>query len=448
MNEKLAKTFTDSSQFQKLANDILQEAKKSGATQAECVIALDKGFSISAHDGEVETVEYNQDKSIAINVLFGKRSGSSSISDMRPDAVKAAVEAACHIAKFTDEDEAAGLPEKEELAFDYPQLDMDHHWPISVEEAIETACQLEREAVNLDKRIMSAEETTVTTMQAFYLYANSQGFMGYYPHSRHEISCVLIAKQHDEMQRNYSYSIAVDPKKLASVSQLAKEAAKRTVDRLGARKIKTMKTPVIYHAEEARGLLGHFIAAISGGNLYRKSSFLLDHLDKKIFPDFMHMQEKPHLPSALGTAPFDEEGVATRENIFIEEGSLRNYCLSVYSARKLNMKTTGNAGGVHNLVVKHSDKNLQALLKTMNTGLLVTEIMGNGVNIVTGDYSRGVGGYWVENGEIQYPVQEITVAGKLQDMYAGIVEIGNDVDQRGNILTGSILINEMMVAGS
>jgi PmbA protein len=448
MNTKSTRTFIDTGKYQKISSDILHEAKRQGATQTELVIALDKGFSVSAREGDVETVEYHQDKSIEISVLFGKRSGSASISDLRPEAIKSAVEAACHIAKFTDEDPAAGLAEKDELAFNYPHLEMNYHWPISVADAIELACRCESEALAVDKRIISAEEIRITTMEAFYLYANSNGFMGSYPHSRHEISCVLIAKQKEEMQRNYAYSIAADPHQLESVTHIAKEAAKRTVDRLGARKIPTMKTPVIFHAEEARGLLGHFLAAVSGGNLYRKSSFLLDHLDKKIFPNFMHMQEQPHLERALGTAPFDDEGVATRDNIFIEDGVLRNYILGVYSARKLDMKTTGNAGGVRNLIVKTGNKNLRDLLKTMDRGLLVTEIMGNGVNIVTGDYSRGVGGYWVENGEIQYPVQEITIAGKLQDIYAGIQEIGSDVDVRGNIRTGSILIDEMMVAGS
>lgn len=445
---EISKTFTDVSTLQKISNDILQEAKRLGASQAELSISLNKGFSVSAREGDVETVEYHQDKSVEINVMFGKRSGSAGISDLRPEAVRAAVEAACHIAKFTDEDPAAGLAEKEELAFHYPQLEMNYPWSISVEDAIEMACQCEREALAHDKRIMSAEETSVVTMEAFYLYANSNGFTGFYPYSRHELSCVLIGKDGDEMQRDYGYTVATDASRLQSVSHVAKEAAERTVRRLGARQIPTMKTPVIYIAEEARGLLGHFLGAISGGSLYRKSSFLQDHLDKKIFPDFMHMQEHPHIAGALGTAPFDSDGVATRDNVFIEDGILRNYSLGVYSARKLGMKSTGNAGGIHNLVVKHGDKDLSALLKTMGTGLLITEMMGNGVNLVTGDYSRGVGGYWVENGEIQYPVQEITVAGKLKDMYAGIQEIGNDVDRRGNVLTGSILINEMMVAGS
>ncbi len=448
ISKKSDKTFVDANQFHALSQEILREAEKNGATQAEVVIALNKGFSVSAHDCEVETVEYQQDKSIEINVLFGKRSGSASISDIQPEAIKQAVHAACHIAKFTDEDPAAGLAEKDELAKHYPQLEMNFPWDISVEQAIEMACECERQAKKIDKRIQSAEESSITTMEAFYVYANSNGFIGGYPHTRHEISCVLIGKQGNEMQRNYSYSIATDPAQLESIATIAKDAAERTVERLGARKLKTMKTPVIYLAEEARGLFGHFIAAISGGNLYRKASFLQDHLDKKIFPSFVRLQEQPFLNRALGTAPFDDEGVATRENVFIDDGILRSYCLGVYSARKLGLRTTGNSGGVHNLIVKHGDKNLAALLKTMGKGLLVTEIMGNGVNLVTGDYSRGVGGFWVENGEIQYPVTEITIAGKLQEMYAGIQEIGNDVDVRGNIRTGSVLIGEMMVAGS
>lgn len=447
MNEA-TKSLADTKQLQSLASDIIQDAKRLGASQAEVNIALNKGFSVSSHDGDVETVEYNQDKVIEINVFFEGRSGSASISDFRPEAVRAAVEAACHIAKFTDVDTAAGLAEKEELATHYPHLNLAYPWALTVEQAIELACQCEREAVAADKRIMSAEEANVSTIEAFTLYANSNGFMGYFPYSRHEISCVLIAKQGEEMQRDYSYSVATDPLQLESISFIANEAAEKTARRLGARQIKTMKTPVIYIAEEARGLLGHFMSAISGGSLYRKSSFLIDHLGKKIFPEFMHMQEQPHLAYALGSAPFDNDGVTTRNNIFIEDGILRNYSLGVYAARKLGMRTTGNAGGIHNLIVKPGLKNLNELLKTMDTGLLITEMMGNGVNLITGDYSRGVGGYWIENGEIQYPVQEITVAGKLQNMYAQIKEVGNDVDVRGNIRTGSILIEEMMVAGS
>ncbi len=438
----------DTAKIQAISKEILDEAKRQGATQAEVSIALNKGFSVSAHDGQVETVEYNQDKVVDIKVYVGKRSGAASLSDLRPEAVKAAVEAACHIAKFTGEDPCSGLADKEELGFDYPQLALSFPWAISVEKAIELACQCEREAVAMDKRIMSAEEATVATADTWNLYANSHGFIGHFPYTRHDISCVLVAKQGVEMQRDYSYTVSADPALLESVSHVAKQAVERTVQRLGARQLRTMKTPVIFAAEEARGLFGHLTAAIAGSSLYRKSSFLVDHLGKQIFPAFMHIEEQPHLLHALGSAPFDNDGVATRANVFVENGLLQSYILGVYSARQLGMKTTGNAGGVHNLTIRSGNKNLSALLKTMGTGLLITEMMGNGVNIVTGDYSRGVGGFWVENGEIQYPVHEITVAGKLQDMYARIAEVGNDVDVRGNIRTGSVLIEEMMVAGS
>lgn len=433
--------------LQSLAKDILQEAQRLGASQAAVSINADKGFSVVAHDGEVETVEYNQDKTIEISVLFGKRSGSSSISDIRPASVRAAVQAACHIAKFTDEDPDAGLAEKDELGFNYQSLELAYPWAITVEQAMDMALQCEREARAIDKRIMNAESASVGTGEGIHLYANSQGFIGVYPFTRHELSCVLVAKEGDDMQRNYSYTMATDPSMLESVSHVAKEAAEKTLQRLNAKRLKTMKAPVIFAAEEARGLLGHFTSAIAGGSLYRKSSFLVDHLNQKIFPDFVRLQEHPHLPKALGSAPFDEDGIATRENVFVEDGILTNYILSVYSARKLNMKTTGNCGGVHNLTISTGNKNLSELLKTMGKGLLITEMMGNGTNLVTGDYSRGVAGFWIENGEIQYPVHEITVAGNLKDMYARIREVGNDVDTRGNIRTGSILIEEMTIAG-
>ncbi|TAK76600.1 MAG: metalloprotease PmbA [Gammaproteobacteria bacterium] len=444
----IEKKLMNLSQLQSISQDILKEAARLGAHQAEVNVGANKGFSVTARGGDVETVEYNQDKSVDITVYFDKRMGSSSLSDLRPEAIRAAVEAACHIAKFTDEDKASGLADKNELAFDYPQLDLAYPWSISVEEAIELACQCEREALSYDKRIMSAEEVMVSTVEGLHVQANSLGFMGVFPFTHHDISCVLVAKEGEEMQRDYSYSIAVDPAYLESISHIAKQAAERTVRRLGSKRLPTMKAPVIFVAEEARGLLGSFVSAIQGGHLYRKSSFLLDHLDKKIFPSFVHIQEQPHLPRALGSAPFDEDGVATRSNVFVEDGVLRQYSLGVYSARKLGMKTTGNAGGVHNLTIRPGEKDLPALLKAMGSGLLVTEMMGQGVNLITGDYSRGAGGYWVENGEIQYPVSEITVAGKLQEIYQHIVEVGKDVDVRGNVRTGSILIEEMMIAGS
>lgn len=436
-----------SNELEGIANQMLQEASRLGAHSAEVSIGLNKGFTVTAREGDVEAVEYNQDKVIELTVFVGKRRGTASLSDIRPEATRAAVEAACHIAKFTDEDPAAGLADKHEMAFDYPRLDLTYPWDISVEKAIELAVQCEREAMAYDKRIMSAEASTVATVEALSLYANSHGFIGFFPFTRHDISCILVAKNEDEMQRDYSYTVATDPAQLESISHLAKQAAERTIHRLGARRLPTMRSPVIFSKEVARGLLGHFASAISGGSIYRKSSFLVDQLDKKIFPSFIHLQEHPHLARALGSAPFDNEGVATRPNVFIQDGILHSYALGVYSARKLGMKTTGNSGGMHNLTIHPGNKDLPALLKTMDKGLLVTEMMGNGVNLVTGDYSRGVGGFWVEKGEIQFPVQEITIAGKLQDMYAHIVEVGNDVDLRGNIRTGSILIEEMMIAG-
>lgn len=436
-----------SKELEVISQDILKEAARLGADSAELGICLNKGFSVTAREGAVETVEYNQDKVIDIMVMFGKRRGAASLSDLRPEAIRAAVEAACHIAKFTGEDPMSGLPDKSELAFNYPQLDLFHPWALTVDHAIELAIQCEREATAYDKRLMSAEAASVSTVQALNLYANSLGFIGYYPCTRHDISCILVAKDGDEMQRDYSYTVSADAARLESVSHVAKLAAERTVRRLGSKRLRTQRAPVIFAAEEARGLIGHFASAISGGNLYRKTTFLLDHLDKKVFPSFVHIQEHPHLPCSLGSAPFDSEGVVTRDNVFIEDGILRQYALGVYSARKLGMKTTGNSGGMHNLTIRPGDKDLNALLKSMGTGLLVTEMMGNGVNILTGDYSRGVGGFWVENGEIQFPVQEITIAGKLQEMYSRIADVGNDVDIRGNIRTGSILIEEMMIAG-
>lgn len=435
-------------QLQTLAESILHQALRHGATQAEVSIDGNKGFSVTARNGDVETVEHHNDKLIDISVYFGQRSGSASISDMRPEAVTAAVKAACHIAKFTDADPALGLAEKEELAFTYPTLNLAQHWSMTVEQAIDLACQCEKEALSYDKRIVSAEAVGVTTSEMLHLYANSQGFMGFYPHSSHEISCILIARQGEDMQRDYSYTTAVDPSLLESFQYVAHTAAKRTVQRLGAKRLSTRKAPVIFVAEEARGLLRHFAQAVQGGNLYRKSSFLIDHLGKQIFPAFVQLQEQPHLPLAAGSVPFDSEGVATRPNIFIENGVLTNYALGVYSARKLGMKSTGNAGGMHNLILKPGEKDLADLIKMMDRGLLVTETMGQGVNLVTGDYSRGAGGYWIEHGEIQYPVQEVTIAGRLQDMFLRFREAGKDVDVRGNIRTGSILIDEMTIAGT
>jgi len=430
-----------------LASDILREAARLGASSAEVDIDYSKGFSVSSRLGEVETVEYNQDKSVEITVYAGKRSGTVSLSDTRWEPIKTAIEAAWHIARFTEDDPYSGLADPKDLAFNYPQLELDFPWALTVDEAIELACNCEKEGLAMDKRIVNSEGVTVLTSEDWHLYANSEKFLGFYPCTVHEISSILVAKEKDEMQRDYSYTTACDPSLLVPIKELAKQAVERTVGRLGARRLETQKVPVIFLNEEARSLLGAFVAAMHGENLYRKSSFLYDQLGKTVFPSFINIAEHPHLPKGLGSEPFDANGVLTRPNVFINQGVLQSYAMGVYSARQLGLHTTGNAGGVHNLTISTGQRDLAGLLKLMNKGLLVTELMGQGTNIVTGDYSRGACGYWVENGEIQYPVQEITIAGNLREVFARIVEVGKDVDTRGNIRTGSILIEEMMIAG-
>ncbi|MDR3477598.1 MAG: metalloprotease PmbA [Gammaproteobacteria bacterium] len=433
--------------LEQLVADILREAVQQGATSAEVDVAVNKGFTVTARKGEVETVEYNQDKIIELTVYFGKRCGTASLSDVRPEAIRSAVQAACNIARFTDEDEFNALADKKLLAFDYPSVDIYSPWSLSVPQAIEMVLECEAMALSKDKRIVNSEGATLSTGEVWHSYGNTQGFIGTCPVTRHEISCVLIAKKGKEMQRDYCYSVACDPSMLESIQHVAETAVERTVRRLGAQRLSTCKVPVIYAAEEARGLLGHFVSAIQGSSLYRKSSFLLDHLGQRVFPDHVQIDERPYLAKYLGSAPFDDDGVATRPNVFIDKGILKSYAMGIYSAKKLGMETTGNGGGVHNLFISTGDKDLPALMKKMGKGILVTELMGNGVNLVTGDYSRGMSGFWVENGEIQYPVEEITLAGRLQDMYGNLVEVANDVDTRGNIQTGSILLEEMTIAG-
>jgi PmbA protein len=434
-------------QLEKLSQEVLALARAAGADSAEVEIALSKGFSVTAHDGSVETVAYHQDKVVDITVYFGKRMGSASLSDLSPEAIQSGVAAACHIARFTDHDPMSGLAQKSELAFGYTMPDLSYPWAISVEEAIQLAIQCEEIGMQADPRILCAEGVDVSTGQGLALYANSEGFVGWFPRTHHEMSCIFVAKSGEERQRDYDYTVAVDPTKLVSAEALARHAASRTVSHLGARRLPTQKAPVVFAAEEARGLFGHFISAIAGSNIYRHASFLCDHLGKVIFPTWMHIQEQPDLPQGLGSAPFDDDGVRTRRNVFVDQGVLNSYALGVYSARHLKMQTTGNAGGVHNLMIKYGSHDFAALLKEMGRGLLVTETMGNGVNILTGDYSRGISGFWIENGEIQFPVQEVTIASTLPEMFRRIVTVGNDIDHRGNIHTGSVLIEEMTIAG-
>lgn len=433
--------------WQSLAQDILREAKRLGASAAEVDVSVGKGFSVASRLGEVETVEYNQGKTIDLTVYFGKRCGTTSLSDTRWEAIQAAIQAACHIARFTQEDPCSGLAEHSLLAFNYPALELQFPWALSVEQAIDMACRCEKEALALDKRIVNSEGCFVSTHEGWQLYANSEQFMGFYSGTRHDMSLILVAKEQEEMQRDHSYTTTVDPQQLLPLSTIAHQAVDNTVNRLGARRLATQKAPVIFIAEQARGLLKSFAAAIQGSHLFRKSSFLLDQLGKPIFPAFVQIVEQPHLPKALGSVPFDGDGVLTRNNIFVKNGILESYSLGVYSARQLGMQTTGNAGGTHNLTVATGQLDLAGLLKKMDKGLLVTEVMGSGVNIVTGDYSRGASGFWVENGKLQYPVHEITIAGNLRDIYAHIIDIAADVDIRGNIRTGSILVEEMTIAG-
>jgi PmbA protein len=431
-----------------IVDHVLKEAQKLGATSAEAGIAIESGLSTTVRLGSVETIEFNHDKSLGLTVYFGKRKGSISSTDFRPEALQTVVAAACNIAKYSEEDPAAGLAEKEMLAKEIPNLDLYYPWNISPEQAIQYAKECEDAARSFDSRISNSEGASLSSHAKFRVYANSHGFIGAYPSSSHGMSCSVIAQAASMMQRDQDYTISRDPKHLENFAKVGKKAAERTLSRLSARKIKTTQAPVLIDSTIAAGFIGNFIAAISGGNLYRKSTFLVDSLGKQIFPDFVQMEEMPHLMGGLGSAPFDLEGVATRQHHIIKDGILESYVLGSYSARKLGLKTTGNAGGIHNLKVSHSGLNRDALIKKMDRGLIVTEMMGHGINLVTGDYSRGAAGFWVENGEIQYPVEEITIAGNLKDMFLRLLHIGSDTEKRSNIQTGSLLIEQMTIAGS
>ena len=436
-------------QLKQLAQDALAFAKSKGASAAEVSLSVESGLSVTVRLGEVETLEYNRDKGLGITVYFGQHKGSASTTDFDLQAVKASVQAACDIARYTAADEYAGLADKNILAKDILDLDLCHPWQITPEQAIVQAQECEAAAQQVDKRITNSEGATLSSHDSFRLYANTDDFLAGYPSSRHSLSCSVIAQQHDNMQRDYWYSLSRDPTDLEMAQDIGIKAAQRTLRRLGAQKCTTCQVPVLFEANIARSMIGHFLQAISGTNLYRKASFLLDQIGKPIFPTSMRIDERPHLVKALGSAPFDSEGVATCARDIVLDGILQSYLLDSYAARRLGMSSTGHASGVHNLYLTMSvDEDFSTLLKTMDRGLLVTELMGQGVNIVTGDYSRGASGFWVEHGEIQYPVEEITIAGQLSDMFRNIQAIGNDLDTRGNICTGSILFDEMTIAGA
>jgi PmbA protein len=437
----------EQTRWQILVSEILQQARAQGASSAEVAAGTDVGFTVSVRLGEVETVEYHRDKGVDITVYFGHRKGSASTNDTSTEAIKDTVTAACKIARLTQEDVYAGLADAKLMAKNYPDCDLSHPWSITPESAIELAKECETQARAFDPRICNSEGASVTTHQSWHVYGNSHDFIGAYATTHHTINCAVVAQDKEGMQRDGWYSIARDQHELEAIGEIARKAGERTVQRLGAQRLTTRRAPVIFSAEVASGLLSNFLGAISGGNLYRQASFLIDHLNKPVFAKHVQIHERPHVLKALGSAPFDAEGVMTRDRDLIIDGVLQGYLLSSYSARKLGMQTTGNAGGAHNIYMGINDLDFAALLKKMHTGLLITEFLGQGINLVTGDYSRGAAGFWVENGVIQYPVHEITVAGNLRDMFLNLVAVANDIDHRSSIHTGSILLEEMMIAG-
>jgi len=431
-----------------LVQEVLAEAKKQGATTAEAAVNISQGLSVSVRLGEVETVEHTRDKGLGLTVYVGQRTGSASTTDFGREALRDTVRAACAIARHTAEDDCSGLADPDRLAREIPDLDLHHPWNPGVDKAIELARECEAAARGVDKRITNSEGASLSTHEGLEVYGNTHGFLGAVAGSRHSLSVSVIAQDEAGMQRDYWYTSARDANTLDSPAMVGHLAANRTLKRLNARRLSTRQCPVLYEAPIASSLLSHFGGAIRGGALYRQASFLLDSLGKKVFADFVRIHEQPHLKGAMGSAAFDSEGVATAPRDLVRDGVLLGYVLDSYSARKLKMPTTGNAGGVHNLTIAPGPDDLAALLKRMDTGLFVTELIGFGVNTVTGDYSRGAAGFWVENGEIQYPVEEITIAGSLKEMFLHLAAVGSDVDLRGNIRTGSILIENMTLAGS
>ena len=438
---------SDGADLLALVEIALAEAKTLGASQAEAAVSMDTGLSVSARLGEVETVEYQRDRGMGVTVYFGTRKGTASTADLSAAGLRETVAKACSIARFTAEDPCAGLPDPDTLAKGFPDLDLCHPWDVTPERACELAIACEAAAMAVDPRITNSEGAGISTHRGVRAYGNSLGFLGAYPGSVHSVSCSVLGQEGEHMERDYWYSTTRDWRELEDAESVGRRSGERAVRRLGARKLSTMKVPVLYSPEVARGFVGHFLGAIRGGSQYRRASFLLDAAGTQVFPGWFQLSERPHLPRALASAPFDQEGVATQDREIVQDGVLLGYVLSTYSARKLGLRTTGNAGGNYNLLVHGRGKDFDGMLRQLDRGLLVTELMGQGVNGVTGDYSRGAAGFWVEGGEIAYPVHEVTVAGNLRELYRRIVEVGSDVDLRGGLRTGSILIEEMTVAG-
>jgi PmbA protein len=435
-------------QLKTLVQMALDEALKLGADQAEVAASHDSGLSVTARLGDVENLEYTNDRGLGITVYRDSRKGSASTSDVSEAAIREAVAKACTFATYTEQDEHAGLADAALMATDVPDLCLDHPWSVDVAAAIELGVDCEAAALQYDPYIDNSEGATISSNRGARAYGNTHGFSGSYSKTSHSISCVVIGTTDGDMQRDYYYSAARDADDLEDVRSIGEIAARKTVARKGARKIKTTRAPVLYTPELARGFIGHAMGAISGGAQYRHATFLLDAVGEKIFPEFVRIEERPHLPKGMASAPYDAEGVATYDRDIVADGVVQGYILGSYSARRLGLQTTANAGGAQNLLVPGNAGDLDSLIKEMGTGLLVEELIGQGVNAVTGDYSRGVVGHWVEDGEIQYPVHEVTIAGNLRDLYGRIAAIGNDQDLRGGIQCGSLLVEEMTIAGS
>ncbi|MEI6719379.1 MAG: metalloprotease PmbA [Betaproteobacteria bacterium] len=444
-------TYSDS-QLREFAQTVLDHARALGASGCECDVSEGFGLSVTVRKGSIDTLEHNRDKGIGVSVQFGSaphvKRGHASTSDFSPAALRQTVEAAVAIARHTAADDCAGLPEREQLARDLPDLDLFHPWHVSPEDAIEVAKRCEAAAFALSPKLRNTEGTSLSAQHSQFIFANSLGFMGGFPTSRHSLGCSMIAEEKGQMQRDDWYSSTRVPANMADPEALGRYAGERALARLRARKISTCQAPVLFEAPQAGGLIGHFVSAVSGVSLYRKSTFLLDSLGKPVFSKEISIEERPYEKQAMASSPFDEEGVATRERSIVRKGVVEGYFLGTYSGRKLGMPSTGSSGGNHNLVVKPGTLDFRGMLKKLHRGLLVTELLGHGTNLITGDYSRGAAGYWVENGEIQYPVEEITIAGNLGDMFKSIVAVGSDVLVRGSRSCGSILVGNMTIAGN
>lgn len=426
----------------------IETAQKAGAT-AEVGVTKVSGLSVSTRLQEIENVEFTNDGALGISVYLGQQKGNASTSDLSEEAIKNTVEAALAIAKYTSPDDCTGLADKELMAFEAPDLELYHGASVDVEQATKLALEAEKSALEYDAKIVNSNGASFNSHTGVRVYGNTHGMLQSYLSSRYSLSCSVIGGELDQLENDYEYTVSREFDALSSADWVGQNCAKKVIARLNPQKLSTREVPVIFLNDVATGLISHLTGAISGGSLYRKSSFLLDHLGKQVLPDWFQISERPHLLRRLASTPFDSEGVRTQNLEIFQDGVLQTYLLTSYSGRKMGMQSTGHAGGIHNWLVKPNlTGGLTALLRQMSTGLLVTDVMGQGVNIVTGDYSRGAAGFWVENGEIQYPVAEITIAGQLQDMLKNIIAVSDDIEHRSNIQTGSILLNKMKISGN